>query len=131
MADYRANYALLRFMEHLGEDANHLDVDWAEFVGDRSSERTFDVPVADPADAYLELQVYDVGEWDHEIRLNGEAVSGFDIPKEPGWQYWMDALSGTSLRAGENTLRIHRDTATMDSFVVGNVVVNWREPVEA
>jgi hypothetical protein len=96
-------------------------------VGNHSSKATFAIRGTDPVESYLELQVYDVGEWDHEITVNGDPLTGFDIPQQPGWQYWMDAVTGASLHGGENTLQIHRGTGTLDSFVVGNVVVHWKE----
>lgn len=127
---YRANYTLVDFQEHLGTDADALNVPWAEFAGNRSSAHEFVVPTADPRDAYLELQAYDVGEYGHDILLNGESLTGFDIPPDNGWQYWMDSVTGASLREGENTLRVLRDPESTDEFVVGSVTVHWREPVE-
>ena len=127
---YRANYALLTFQEHLGTDADALDVPWAEFVGDTSSAKEFVVPAAETRDPYVELQAYDVDEYGHDITLNGTSLTGFDIPPETGWQHWMDAVTGAALREGENTLRIHRDGGTTDEFVVGTATVHWREPVE-
>lgn len=126
----RANYALIDFREHLGEDASALDVPWADFVGSSTSEETFTVPTDDVVDPYVELQAYDVGAYGHEIVVNGESLSGFDIPPAEGWQFWMDELTGADLHAGENTIAIERDTDVHDEFVVGTVVVNWREPVE-
>ncbi|WP_255150493.1 DUF7383 domain-containing protein [Halorarius halobius] len=130
MARHRANYALLPVLEHLGPDSGSLDVPWATFVGDRSSRLTFSVPTADPTDAYLELQAYDVDTYGHEIHVNGTALSGFDVPPGDGWQLWLDAVTDADLHAGENEVRVHRDTASEDAFAVGNVVVHWREPVE-
>jgi hypothetical protein len=128
MTDRRANYALVTFMEHLGEAESRLDVDWAEFVGDSTTERTFEVPTDDATDAYLQLQAYDVGTYGHDIVLNGESMSGFDIPPAQGWQSWMDAITGAALREGENTIRFVREEGSTDSFVVGTVVINWKEP---
>ncbi|MFC6940425.1 hypothetical protein ACFQE8_10710 [Salinirubellus sp. GCM10025818] len=128
MTDRRANYALVTFMEHLGEMESQLDVEWAEFVGDRTTELTFEVSTDDPSDAYLQLQAYDVGTYGHDVLLNGQSLSGFDIPPSQGWQSWMDAITGAALQGGENTLQFVRETDSNDSFVVGNVVVNWREP---
>ena len=129
MTDRRANYALVTFMEHLGAAESQLDVEWAKFVGDRTTELTFEVPTGDPTDGYLQLQAYDVGTYGHDILLNGQSVSGFDIPPAQGWQSWMDTITGAALQAGENTIRVVREEGSNDSFVVGNVVVNWREPV--
>lgn len=123
---HRANYAQLHFGEHLGPDRSSLDVPWATFVGDASSTKTFEVPSA-PVDPYLELQAYEVGAFDHEILVNGDPISGFDLPPSEGWQYWMDAVTGAALHEGENTIQVCRDAAGDDSFVVGNVVVHWKE----
>lgn len=126
----RANYALLDVQEHLGPDADGLEVPWAEFVGNRTSEYQFSVPTPDPADAYYAVQVFDVGEYGHELVVNGEPMTGFDVPPSSGWQYWMDTITGASLREGENVVCVRRDATTDDSFVVGTLTVHWREPVE-
>ena len=129
MTTHRADYATVELQEHFGQNGESLSVPWAEFVGDEGEEHTFTVPTDDAVDPYLELQAYDVEEFGHEIRINGVALSGFDIPPADGWQHWMDTLSGVSLAEGENRIRIQRDTGTTDAFVVGVAVVHWREPV--
>ncbi|PSQ02066.1 hypothetical protein BRC94_02325 [Halobacteriales archaeon QS_5_70_17] len=126
---YRSNYALIDVSEHLGPD-DDLDVPWAEFVGDESSEYSFSVPVADAVDGYVTVQALDVAAYGHEIVVNGKALSGFDIPPSSGWQCWMDVMAGVDLREGENTIRIRRDPETDDSFVIGSLRVTWREPTE-
>jgi hypothetical protein len=126
---HRANYALLPILEHLGPTEDSLSVDWAEFVGERTTRHEFTVPVADVRDVYVELQVYEVGDFGHEIVLNGDPLTGFDIPPGDGWQYWMDSLGEASLQTGTNSLQILRDRSGDDAFAVGNAVVNWRDPV--
>ncbi|MDS0300695.1 hypothetical protein NDI76_18255 [Halogeometricum sp. S1BR25-6] len=131
MADrHRANYALLPVLEQLGPNEGALDVPWATFAGDRTSEYEFTVPTERTADPYVELQAYDVGTYGHEILLNGDSLAGFDVPPAEGWQFWMDTVSGSELREGVNTVRIRRDASEDDSFAVGNVVVHWKEPIE-
>ncbi|WP_254536729.1 DUF7383 domain-containing protein [Halomarina litorea] len=127
---YRSNYALVEFSEHLGDDEDDLDVPWAEFVGDRSTEHEFSVPVEGAIDGYVTVQALDVGTYGHEILVNGESLSGFDIPPGEGWQCWMDVMAGVDLRKGENTIQVRRDTDADDSFVVGTLRVTWREPIE-
>ncbi|WP_276273791.1 DUF7383 domain-containing protein [Haloarcula litorea] len=127
---HRANYARCQFLQHLGPDADSLAVPWAEFTGDRTDPVAFEVPTATPTDPYVEVQVYDVGDYDHDILLNGRALSGFDLPPAEGWQYWMDAVADTHLQGGENTLAFERADTGEDAFVVGVAVVNWKEPVE-
>lgn len=126
---HRANYATLTLQEALGPSEDHLDVPWADFAGNRSSSHTFEVPTDEAVDPYLQIQAFDVEEYGHDILLNGESLSGFDLPPAEGWQTWMDTITNEGLAAGENSLRIERDTATEDAFAVGTVVVNWREPV--
>ncbi|MEF8853512.1 MAG: hypothetical protein V5A44_05125 [Haloarculaceae archaeon] len=126
---HRANYALVTVLEQLGPSADALDVPWAEYAGDETAVHGFTVPEG-ATEAYVELQAYDIGAYTHEIVLNGDPLSGFDVPPAEGWQYWMDAITERELAAGENTLQIRRDTATDDAFAVGTAVVNWKEPVE-
>jgi len=131
MADrYRANYAVLSVLEQLGPTADGLDVPWADFSGNRSSEQEFVVPTDDPIDPYLEIQIFDVGTFGHEILIDDEPLTGFDMPPGEGWQYWMDTITDRALVTGDNTLQIRRDKSTDDSFAVGTVVVNWKEPVD-
>lgn len=126
----RANYALVDVEEHLGENRRELDVPWADFVGDRSSEHTFRVPAETTIDPYVGVQAFEVGEYGHEIYVNGEPLSGFDVPPAEGWQYWVDRITGTALREGENTVCVERDTETDDGFAIGTLGVHWKEPVE-
>jgi hypothetical protein len=126
----RANYALINVHEHLGVDADALSLPWAEFVGNRSSEYTFTVPSGSVVDPYIELQVFDICAYGHEILVNGDALSGFDIPPASGWQYWMATITGAAIGEGRNTLRFARDASTDDDFAVGSVTVHWREPVD-
>jgi hypothetical protein len=127
----RANYTLLDFQEHLGESSDGLDVPWAEFVGNhRSTEHEFTVPAGPVTEPYLECQLFAVDSYGHEIIVNGDALSGFDIPPAPGWQYWMDTITGAELIEGENTIRFVRDADTRDDFVIGSVVVHWKESIE-
>lgn len=130
MTTRRANYAVFSVLEYLAPSESALDVPWAEFAGNRSSPQEFTVPTDDATDVYVELQAYDVDAFGHEILLNGEPLTGFDIPPGDGWQYWMDRATETELLEGENTFRVERDADTKDAFAIGAVVVNWKEPVE-
>jgi hypothetical protein len=126
----RANYAVVPFQCHLGQNEEELSVEWAKFVGNESPELEFEVPTDDPTEAYVEVQAYDVGEYGHEIVVNDGALSGFDLPPADGWQYWMDTMTGTKLVEGTNTIRVTRDVSTPDAFAIGSIVVHWKEPVE-
>jgi hypothetical protein len=126
----RANYARCSFQQQLGPSADSLDLPWAEYSGDSTAPVTFDIATDDPVEPYVEMQVYDVAEFSHEIRLNGTALSGFDIAPGEGWQYWMDTIDPTYMKQGENTLQFARDTTTDDAFVVGTATVHWKEPLD-
>ncbi|MFB6117394.1 hypothetical protein [Halosegnis sp.] len=125
----RTTHALVDFGELLGPHEDALDVPWAEFAGDRTGERSFTVGTTDAEDAYLQIQAYDVDSFGHDVVVNGEQLSGFDLPPNDGWQCWVDAVTGTELNEGENTLRFRRDDETRDAFVVGSVVVTWTAPI--
>ena len=127
---HRANYARCSFQQHLGPSADSLDVTWADFSGDSTDQVTFTVPTDAPVEPYVEMQVYDVSEFSHEIRVNGTELTGFDIAPGEGWQHWMDTIADTQLQEGTNTLQFRRDRDTDDAFVVGTAVVHWKEPVE-
>jgi hypothetical protein len=128
MTRRRSNYALVEFSEQLGVE-DELDVPWAAFVGNRSSEHAFEVPADDPVDGCATVQAYDVGSYGHDILINGETLTGFDIPPSDGWQCWMDVMAGVELVAGTNTIAVERNEESDDSFAVGTVRVTWREPV--
>lgn len=128
MTRRRSNYALVEFSEQLGREGE-LDVPWAEFVGDRTPDHEFEVPTDDPADGYVTVQAYDVGSYGHDILINGEALTGFDIPPGEGWQCWMDVMAGVDLVEGTNTIAVERDEESGDSFAVGTLRITWREPV--
>jgi hypothetical protein len=116
----------------LAPETRELDLDWADNVGDETGAYEFDVPTANATDGYVGIQAFDVGEYGHEILINGEPMSGFDIPPNDGWQYWVDTFGDrVSLTEGRNSLRIARDTDTSDAFAVGTVTVHWKEPDDA
>ncbi|RMB23671.1 hypothetical protein ATH50_0895 [Haloplanus aerogenes] len=113
----------------LAPETRELDLDWATNVGDETELHEFDVPTDDATDGYVGIQAFDVGEYGHEILVNGEPMSGFDIPPNDGWQYWVDTFGDSvGLVEGANTLQIVRDTDTRDAFAVGTVTVHWKEP---
>jgi hypothetical protein len=128
----RANYATIYVGAQLAPDSRALDLDWAENVGAETEEYAFEVPGDDPTDGYVGIQAFDVGAFGHDVLINGEPMSGFDIPPADGWQYWVDTFGdAVSLTAGTNHLRIVRDTDTADAFAVGTVTVHWKEPVDS
>ncbi|GAB6862450.1 DUF7383 domain-containing protein [Haloplanus litoreus] len=128
----RANYATMYVGAQLAPERRELDLDWAENVGDETAAHEFEVPTDDAFDGYVGIQAFDVGAYGHEILINGDPMSGFDIPPNDGWQYWVDTFAdAVSLTEGTNALRIARDVDSDDAFAVGTVTVHWKEPEDA
>lgn len=127
-----SSFVGLSFYQHLGDKPSDLDVPWAEWRGDETSEKTFMIPGPPQGDGFLLLNTYDVEESGHAIVINGksgEAVIGADVPVHPTeyrWQTWMGRINSGVLRQGENTIQITRKPGG-DNFVVGGVVVQWRD----
>lgn len=126
---YRATYATLDVRAQLAPEDVELDLEWAANVGDVTDTYEFEIRTADPRDGLIGIQAFDVGEYGHEVELNGETLSGFDLPPGDGWQYWVDSVTGSALREGVNAIRIRRNSAGDDAFAVGTVVVHWKEPL--
>jgi hypothetical protein len=127
---FRANYTTVYVGAQLAPEEHSLDLDWATDAGDGTEAFEFEVSTAEPHDPLIGLQAFDVGEFGHEILVNDESLSGFDIPPNEGWQYWVDTVTGASLQEGTNTVRITRDVETDDAFAVGTLTVHWRAPPE-
>jgi hypothetical protein len=128
---FRANYAVVYVGAQLGPEDRSLGLDWADRVGDETAVYEFEVPTDDTREPYVGLQAFDVGSYGHEIEVNDATLSGFDIPPNEGWQYWVDSLTGASLREGTNTIRIRRDPDADDVFAVGTLRVHWKEAVDS
>jgi hypothetical protein len=126
---FRANYAVVYVGAQFGPEDRSLGLDWAEQVGDETAVYEFEVPTDDTHEPFVGLQAFDVGSYGHEIEINGETLSGFDIPPNEGWQYWVDSLTGASLHEGTNTIRIRRDPDADDAFAIGTVRVHWKEAI--
>ncbi|ELZ94820.1 hypothetical protein C440_07087 [Haloferax mucosum ATCC BAA-1512] len=124
---HHANYATVFIGSHLHPTTETLALDWADDVGDETDAFEFEVPTDEPREPYIGIQAFDVGEYEHEIKINGESLSGFDIPPNDGWQYWVDTITGADLVEGTNTIQIVRDDSGYDAFAVGTVTIHWKE----
>ena len=125
----RATYETVFIGEQLGPEDIRLALEWAEYVGDETREVTIDID-GEPTDGLFGLQAFEVGTYGHEVVINGEPLSGFDIPPNDGWQYWMDALTGATLQSGENTIKIVRDPGSDDAFAIGMMVLQWKDSAD-
>ena len=126
---HRASYTTLDVRAQLAPAGEELDLDWAASVGDATAVYEFEIGASEPTDGLVGIQAFDVGDYGHEIEVNGVPLSGFDIPPGDGWRYWVDTVSDGTLREGINTLRVRRNADADDAFAVGTVVVHWKAPV--
>ena len=125
----RSDFRMIDFNEHLGDNAADLNVPWATFKGDKTTLKTFHIDGNPKGEAYLIIQAYNVQEYTHKILINGTPLAGVSIPKGPSevrWQTSMDRIE-PQLKPGPNKIQIERDPKTTNNFVVGKVVVQWRE----
>lgn len=126
----RSDFSVIKFSEHLGEDSRDLNEPGAFFVGNSSTAKRFIIDNTPCGEAYLLIQVRGIQDLHHTIRLNDISIADrFDLPMSPEWQTCMIVIEPGTLRRGENTLQFLRNHRNTDNFVVGNVVVNWRETV--
>lgn len=122
-----SDYAIIFFGEHLGDNMDDLIVPWANFVGNQSTQLAFGIDGQPVGQGYMLVQALHVGVFSHEILLNKIALPGPVLPQHDGWQTWMITIDEQILKQGRNTIQIVRDANTGDDFVIGNVVVHWRE----
>jgi len=130
----QADFRIVNFNEHLGNNVGDLKVPAGfgsfNFKGNMSTVKSFVIdnpPV--PNEAYLLIQTFDVNDPGHKIRINGVDLPLEDLPSHPAenkWQTGMKKITGTTLKQGVNTIQIIR-AAGGDNFLIGDVVVHWRE----
>lgn len=125
-----SDFTTIYFGEHLGPNETDLQASWATFVGNQTSVKTFNVDNPPANEAYMLIQTLHVGVFSHQILINGVELSGYQIPEHRGWSTWMVGLGEGLLKHGANTIQIIRDKRSNDSFVVGHVVIHWRELVD-
>ena len=125
----RSDFKVLVFNEHLGDKESDLNTEWP-WKGNSTS--TLDWRMAEPKESgYLLIQTYDVGNSNHKIIINDTDLPEFDIPKqrEYSWNTWMDIIEEGVMNSGSNSIRIVRAEGG-DNFMVGTVVIHWREEIE-
>ena len=124
-----ADFYIVGFGEHLGNNVSDLNVPWATFKGNESSKKIFHID-GDPLefDKYLLMQVLHVDSSSHIVKINGVDLAGIDITRSPEpniWNVILDLIDAP-LQRGENTIQIIRASGG-DNFVIGNVFIHWRE----
>lgn len=123
----RSDFTIVHFSEQLGENHADLNVPWATFVGNQTSVHEFVIDNKPVHAAYMLVQLLAVGIAFHRVVVNNITLEGPSLPRHPSWQTWMVVIKPNILRQGINTLQFKRDARSDDSFVVGDVVINWRE----
>jgi hypothetical protein len=124
----RADFEVINFWEHLGDKKGDINTS-AKFVGDQSTVRSFYIGQRPLGAGFVTLQLFDIQNSGHHIKINGQELAGMDIPKHPAadrWLTWTDTIESGILRQGSNTIQIVR-TSSGDNFIVRSVIVNWRE----
>lgn len=126
-----ANFAVISFHQHLGDNDEDLGSEAASFifVGNQTLIMSFNIDSPPVGTGFVTLQLYDVGSVNHNIRINGLSLPGFDMPKhsdEDHWLTWTEAIPENILRQGENRIQVVRASGG-DNFIVRDVIINWRE----
>lgn len=124
----RADFEVIKFNSHLGDNAGDLNVPWTTFQGNQTPVRSFVIGQRPIGAGYLLVQAFDVDNENHRILINGIDLGGWDIASDGGWQTWMDVIESGVLQQGNNTIQFIRAGGN-DNFVIASVVVNWREVV--
>ena len=126
----RANFEVITFDEHLGDDVGDFPPLLTTFVGDQTTLRNFSIDQTPVGQGYLTIQTFGVNDFAHTIEINGTELAGHpDLIAHGGthtFGSWTRPIGLSVLRAGNNTIRIVRASGG-DNFHVFSVVVNWRE----
>lgn len=131
-------FTVLRVFEQLGDPDGQIAAPWAKFVGNQSTLLTFEIdgvptfpspiPSKSQSEAYLLVQLFGVSSYGNTFLLNGRKLDGFGLPPAPlGWQTWMDVVTEPLLKQGTNTIQFVRELSSAGNFVIGSLVVAWKE----
>ena len=109
----RADFNWIPFNHTFTEDAPQLTVE-------------FPIEGTPIDDGYLLITAHNVTHQDHQIFINNQELSGFDIAMHSsGWQTWMDRIPAGVLQSGTNSIMVVRTFD--DDFTTKDIVVHWRE----
>ena len=125
----RANFEIIKFNEHLGDNENDLPAFQTVFVGNQTTLYNFNIEQEPVGQGYLTIQTFDVNRSVHIIQINGTELPGDpDLPDQPDFSIvsWTTPIGLDVLRAGNNTIRILRGSGG-DNFHVYSVIINWKE----
>lgn len=135
---FRADFCILTFNEHLGntkEDLQSLHSLRSKpaWTGDQTTKKEFFIerePVI--GHAYLLISAYEVHFSGHTAWINNTVLPFYEIPPCKGQWNTSIAPIGIALKGNSmNTIQIRRDPSKEDNFIIGNVIVHWREILRA
>ena len=128
----RSDFAILTFNEHLGN--NEKDVKMAQsvqakWVGNQTTPKKFYIE-GEPlfGHAYLLIMAYEVHFGGHTVWINGTQLPFYELPPCKG--QWLTSIAPIGIELlgnSDNTVQIRRNEEREDNFIIGHVVVNWRE----
>jgi hypothetical protein len=122
----KSDFAIVKFGEHLGNDKADLNAPAFTFVGDRSSEKEFEIQGMPIGEGYVLLNIAGVQSYNHRILINGRNLRGADIPPTgQRWATWMDGIEEGVLRPGRNTIQVRGGDS--DNFLLEFAVIHWRQ----
>ena len=126
-----ADFAIVQFNEHLGDDPGDLNVPEFEFVGNQTSLKHFSIPGEPTAAGYILIQAGDVQNKGHKILVNGIDLPGTDInrTREARWQDTFDVIPAGILSQGNNTIQIQR-AGGGDNILIGYVMIHWKQSLK-
>lgn len=126
-----ADFAIVKFNEHLGDDPGDLNAPAFTFVHNLTTLKHFDVPGVPTGPGYLIMQTVDVQSLFHEILINNTELPGVDIIPTAENQYGvdMDVIPERRLQRGDNTIQIRRAKGG-DNILIGNVMIHWKQTLK-
>ena len=126
MADIaRADFNLIMFNEHLGDNAGDINTDFP-FKGASSSIKSFRIEGEPTDDAFLLMNHTQVNSLGHKVLVNGQELPDLPVKDADDKSVTqMASIPPGRLQKGNNTLQFKLSGS--DNFIIFYVVVNWRE----
>ena len=123
-----ANFTVVAFDEHLGDNVADLNAPGFTSTGNQTSVRNFNVAGVPTGTGYLIIQTLDVQNKGHRILINEADLPGQDLVRTRAnrWQDVMDIIPEGFLRQGNNTIQVRRASGG-DNILIGKVAINWQE----
>lgn len=129
MPHARADFQILTFNEHLGDNQSDINTDFP-FEGQTSSVKTFHIATEPFSSGFVQYMVKHVEDLSHQILINGKELPWIDVHRtgtgrNTGLQTHTDPIPASFLKHGDNTIQFRR--VGNDNFIIYHVIVHWRE----